>query len=158
MPDAEPTVWLGGLGVRFLLDGARTGGRFSVVEHPLLPHALGAPVHTHADEDEYSFVLEGEVGVQIGDQVLTAGPGAVVVKPRGIAHAFWNAGDVPARLLEVISPAGFERYFAELAPHVPPAVPAPDFAGIAAVRERYHLSSDPASVPALVQRYGLVMG
>jgi quercetin dioxygenase-like cupin family protein len=154
-PDAGPTVWLGGLGVRFLLDGGHTAGRFSVVEHPIRPRSLASPLHTHAEEDEYSFILEGQVGVQIGDQVFTAGPGAFVFKPRGVPHAFWNAGDEPARLLELISPAGFERYFAELAPLMPPAAAAPDLAGMAAVRERYHLAVDPTSIPALVQRHGL---
>ena len=75
-------------------------------------------MHMHEREDEYSFVLEGRVGVQIGDEVAEAGPGELVAKPRGIPHSFWNAGDEPARLLELISPAGFERYFEELAPHL----------------------------------------
>lgn len=46
--------------------------------------ALGSPVHTHQHEDEYSIALERTVGVQIGDKQYQAGPGAVVVKPRGI--------------------------------------------------------------------------
>jgi uncharacterized cupin superfamily protein len=73
-------------------------------------------VHTHANEDEYTYVLEGRVGLQLGDEVIEAGPGDLVFKPRGVAHAFWNAGDEPARMLEIISPAGFENYFRELAP------------------------------------------
>ncbi len=146
-PAAGETLWLGGLGVRFLLDGAQTGGRFSLVEHPILPRALAAPLHTHADEDEYSFVLEGQVGVQVGDQVLTAGPGALVIKPRGVPHAFWNAGDVPARLLELISPAGFEHYFAELAPLMPPTAPQVDFAGLAAVQNATGCPFTPRASP-----------
>jgi quercetin dioxygenase-like cupin family protein len=151
-----PLVWLGGLGVRFLVDGDQTGGRFAVVEHPLRPRALASPLHTHRDEDEYSYVLEGQVGLQLGERVLVAGPGELVVKPRGVAHAFWNAGDGPARLLEIISPAGFERYFAAMAPLLPPAAAEPDFAGMAAVRERHHLSVDRDSVPVLVERHGLL--
>lgn len=157
-PDAGSTLWLQGLGVRFLLDGTATGGRFSIVEHPIRPRALASPLHTHVAEDEYSFVLEGQVGVQVGDQVSTAGPGTLVVKPRGVPHAFWNAGDAPARVLEIISPAGFERYFADLAALIPPAVPTPDFAGIAAVQARYQLAFDPASIPALIARHGLSAG
>jgi quercetin dioxygenase-like cupin family protein len=155
-PAPGALVWLGGLGVRFLLGGEQTGGRFSLVEHPLRPRALGSPVHTHRDEDEYSYVLEGRVGVQIGDEVSVAGPGALIVKPRGVPHAFWNAGDAPARLLEVISPAGFEAYFAALAPLLPPGTAQPDGAAIAAVRDRYHLEADPASVPQLTERHGLL--
>src|SRR5947209_6614718 len=104
-------VRLASLGVRFMIDGVTTGGTFSLVEHPLAARALGSPVHTHHNEDEYSYVLEGRFGVQLGDETLEAGPGELVFKPRGVPHAFWNAGDEDGRLLELISPAGFEDYF-----------------------------------------------
>ena len=113
--EAGKLVWLYDLGVRFMVSGAQTGGRFALVEHPIRPKALAAPLHTHADEDEISYVLEGEVGMQIGDRELRAGPGTLVFKPRGVPHAFWNPGEAPARMLELISPAGFERYFEEAA-------------------------------------------
>jgi uncharacterized cupin superfamily protein len=71
--------------------------------------------HVHAREDEYSYVLEGTIGARVGDREVVAGPGSYLIKPRGLMHTFWNAGPGPARLLEVISPAGFEAYFAELA-------------------------------------------
>src|ERR671937_1813008 len=115
-PQEGESVNLFALGVRFMIDGATTGGAFSLVEHPLPPRALGAPVHTHRNEDEYTYVLEGRIGVQLGDEVIEAGPGELVLKPRGIPHAFWNAGDEPARLLELISPGAFDQYFADLAP------------------------------------------
>jgi quercetin dioxygenase-like cupin family protein len=99
--------------------GEETQGNFALVEHPIGPRALAAPMHTHRHEDEYTYVLEGEIGVQIGEEVRVARPGDLVFKPRGMPHAFWNAGDAPARALEIISPAGFERYFAELAPLFP---------------------------------------
>ncbi len=83
---------------------------------PARAGALGAPLHTHRREDEYSYVLEGRLGVQLGEETLEAGPGELVFKPRGIPHAFWNAGDDPLRLLELISPAGFENSFREVAP------------------------------------------
>ncbi len=107
-PGDGEQVWLMALGVRFLIDGNVTGGRFALVEHPLPARRLGAPMHTRANEDEYSFILRGRVGVQLGDDVLEAGPGDLVLKPRGVPHTFWNAGDDDARLLEIISPAGFE--------------------------------------------------
>ena len=78
------------------------------------PHALAAPLHRHAREDEYSYVVEGRVGALLGDEVVLAGPGDLIFKPRNQWHTFWNAGDEPARLLEIISPAGFERFFEEL--------------------------------------------
>jgi uncharacterized cupin superfamily protein len=80
-------------------------------------------VHRHHDEDEYSFVLEGTLGALLGDQVVFAEAGDLAFKPRGQWHAFWNAGDTPCRILEIISPGGFEHYFAEAATGAePPAV------------------------------------
>jgi quercetin dioxygenase-like cupin family protein len=139
--------------VRFLISGAQTGGRFALVEHPIRPKALAAPVHTHADEDEISYVLEGEVAMEIGERVLRASPGTLVFKPRGVPHAFWNAGDTPARLLELISPAGFERYFEEAAELYAGGGPDPQRA--AELRQRYHLEMDFSSIPRLLQAHGL---
>ena len=99
--DGGAFVRLRKLGVRYLIRGEQTGGRFAVVEHPLPPHSMGSPVHTHTREDEITYVAEGTVGVQIGDKVYEAGPGVTIRKPRGIPHAFWNAGDTPARLSEI---------------------------------------------------------
>ena len=152
-PDAGERVNLLALGVRFLIGGGETDGRFSLVEHPLPARALGSPVHTHQHEDEYSFVLEGRVGVQLGDDVLEAGPGELVMKPRGVPHAFWNAGDEPARLLELISPGGFEDYFREMAPLL--AGEERDHEAVAAVAERYGLLIDFGTVPGLVEAHGL---
>ena len=106
--------FLGSIGVRFMLDGHEAGERFSLVEHPMSARALAAPLHRHTNEDEYSFVLEGRMGALLGDEHVEAGPGDFVHKPRGQWHTFWNAGDEPCRILEIISPAGFERFFAEL--------------------------------------------
>jgi len=147
------TVHLFDLGVRFMIDGDTTSGAFGLVEHPLPPHALGAPIHTHEVEDEYSYVLEGEFGVLIGDEVVVARPGELVFKPRAVPHTFWNAGDEPARLLEIISPAGFENYFRDLAPLLEPAQP--DMAAVRAVAARYRLDVQWDSIPMLVERFGL---
>jgi quercetin dioxygenase-like cupin family protein len=155
-PNEGETVNLLALGVRFMIDGETTGGAFSLVEHPLPPRALGAPLHTHRNEDEYSYVLEGRVGVQLGDEVLEAGPGELVFKPRGVQHAFWNAGDEPARLLELISPAGFENYFRELAPLL--AAPERDEAAIGEVVARYELDIDFDTIPVLAERHQLRLG
>jgi quercetin dioxygenase-like cupin family protein len=152
-PNHGETVYLLALGVRFMIDGEATGGAFSLVEHPLPPRALGAPLHTHRNEDEYSYVLEGRVGIQLGDEVLEAGPGDLVLKPRGEQHAFWNAGDEPARLLEIISPAGFENYFRELAPLL--AATERDEVAIGDVVRRYELEIDFDTIPVLADRHGL---
>ena len=149
-------VRLGGLGARTLVGGARTGGVLALVEHPLQPRSLGSPVHTHAGEDEISYVMEGEIGVRIGDEERVAGPGTVVFKPRGIPHAFWNACDRPARILEIITPAGFEGYFAEMAALFAEAGGGPpDPERAAAVCAQYRLALDFGSIPALMQAHRL---
>jgi mannose-6-phosphate isomerase-like protein (cupin superfamily) len=139
-----------------MIDGERTGGAFSLLEHPLPPRALGAPLRTHHNEDEYSFVLQGRFGVQLGDDTLEAGPGDLLFKPRGVPHAFWNAGDEPARLLELISPAGFEHYFRELAPLL--ATPERDQAAIDQVVARYQLDIDFTTIPTLAEQHHLRLG
>ena len=146
--------FLGSIGVRFMIDGSEAGERFSLVEHPLSPHALAAPLHLHTREDEYSFVLEGRMGALLGEEVLEAGPGDLVFKPRDQWHTFWNAGDEPARLLEIISPAGFEHFFEELVDLGGVANAAPET--LANLNERYGLEMDPPSVPGIVERFDLV--
>lgn len=145
--------FLGSIGVRFMIDGDETDKRFSLVEHPLSARALAAPLHRHGREDEYSFVLEGRIGCLLGDEVVYGQPGDLIFKPRDQWHTFWNAGDEPARLLEIISPAGFERFFAELV----------DLGGVAQADPqtltdlcaRYELEMDPGSLPGLVERFDL---
>ena len=144
---------LGLAGARFVVDGEEAGKRFALVEHPMQPRALAAPIHRHHREDEYTFVLEGQIGVLLGDDVLIGNPGDLIHKPREQWHTFWNAGDTPARILEIISPAGFENYFRELGAEL--AGGRPDPHRLAALWTRYELDMDMASVPALVQRFGV---
>ena len=141
------TVYLFDLGTRYLIEGET----FALVEHTLPPRALGSPAHRHTTEDEYSYVLEGRLGAQLGDEVVEAGPGELVRKPRGQEHAFWNAGDEPLRFLEVISPGAFAGYFRDLAP----ALAAGDEAGVQEVVARYELEIDFSTIPGLAERHGL---
>ena len=145
--------FLGTIGVRFMLDGDDVGKRFSLVEHPMGPRALAAPLHRHKREDEFSFVLEGRMGALLGDEVVEAGVGDLVYKPCNQWHTFWNAGDEPCRILEIISPAGFERFFAELIDLG--GVGATDPQALAALCARYELEMRPETVPELVQRFNL---
>ena len=148
--------FLGTIGVRFMIDGSEAGERFSLVEHPMSPRAIAAPLHLHTREDEYSFVLEGRMGALLGDNVVEAGPGDLVFKPRNQWHTFWNAGDEPCRILEIISPAGFERFFRELVDMG--GVAQADEEAFAQLRERYGLEMRPETVPELLERFGLRMG
>ncbi|HLZ24670.1 MAG TPA: cupin domain-containing protein, partial [Ktedonobacterales bacterium] len=144
-------LFQGTVGVRFMIGGEESGGGFSLVEHPMAARALAAPLHRHTREDEYSYVLEGTVGALLGDEVVIGHTGDLIFKPRGQWHTFWNAGDEPARILEIISPAGFERFFAELV----------ELGGVSAVEPerfgelcaRYELDMDPDSIPGLVERF-----
>lgn len=139
----------GGLGVQWKLDGVDTGQRFAVVHHPLAPRALAAPLHRHHREDEYSYVLEGTLGALLGERVVEAGPGTWVRKPRQQWHTFWNAGDTPCTIIEVIAPAGFENYFREV------AAAWGDLDQFARINQRYALDMDFDSVPGLCERFGL---
>jgi mannose-6-phosphate isomerase-like protein (cupin superfamily) len=145
--------FLGSIGVRFMIDGAEADDRFSLVEHPMAARALAAPLHRHHNEDEYSFVIEGRMGALLGDEHLEAGRGDLVHKPRGQWHTFWNAGDEPCRILEIISPAGFERFFSELVELGGVAQAAPEQLG--ELCQRFALEMDPDSVPDLIQRFGV---
>ena len=155
-PDNGREGFLGSIGVRFIIDGFEASERFSLVEHPLSPRALAAPVHRHTREDEYSFVLEGRLGALLGDDVVEAGPGDLVFKPRNQWHTFWNAGDEPCRILEIISPAGFERFFQELSDLGGALAADPDH--VAELSARYGLEMQPDTVPDLLERFGLQLG
>ncbi|MCW6004797.1 cupin domain-containing protein [Micromonospora sp. CPCC 205371] len=144
---------LGSIGVQFKLWGDDTGGALSIVEHPFPVGALVAP-HRHTREDEYSIVTEGEIGFRSGDREVVLGAGGYITKPRGELHAMWNAGQVPARMIEIISPAGFEHFFREVVEMIAAGpVEAEQGVGLA---ERYGLEfEEPAWLPDVVARYGL---
>jgi mannose-6-phosphate isomerase-like protein (cupin superfamily) len=136
-----------------MIDGDEAQGGFSLVEHPMSPRALAAPMHRHSREGEYSYVLEGRVGALLGDEVVIGGPGDLIFKPRNQWHTFWNAGNEPARILEIISPAGFERFFAELV--VLGGVMGAEPQILSDLCARYELEMDPQSVSGLVKRFDL---
>ena len=140
-------------GVRFMAWAEETGGGFSLVEHPIPPRTLVAPLHRHSREDEYSFVLEGRMGAQVGDDVVYADAGDLAFKPRDQWHTFWNAGDEPCRILEIISPGGFEHYFDELGELR--AQPDFDPSKIPPLGAKYGIEFRPESIPGLCEEHGL---
>jgi hypothetical protein len=129
---------------------------FSLANPPLPPPPPPPPLHRHSREDEYSIVLEGRVGAQLGKEVYGQ-PGDLIFKPRDQWHTFWNAGDEQARILEIISPAGFERYFEELT-ELSSGVGTPDRGEISAIAARYGLELDFDSIPLLVDEHGVAFG
>ena len=154
-PQDGMSVFLGTIGVRFMIDPAESGSRFSLVEHPMSPRVLAAPLHRHTREDEYSYVIEGRIGAQLGAEVVYGKKGDLIFKPRNQWHTFWNASDEPARILEIISPAGFEEFFRELAAQG--GVTGISDEGFAELRGRYGLEMDMSSVPGLLETYGLTL-
>jgi mannose-6-phosphate isomerase-like protein (cupin superfamily) len=156
-PRGGKFVDLRSVGVRFMIWGAETGGTFSLVEHPIPPRTLVAPLHIHTREDEYSYVLEGRMGALLGEDVVYAEPGDLVFKPRNQWHTFWNAGDTTCRLLEIISPAGFEHFFNELGEQMvaAKAVSVKDVPGLPQLGERYGHYFRPESIPELCRKHGL---
>jgi quercetin dioxygenase-like cupin family protein len=142
-----------GVGVVFKLWGEDTGQSISVVEHPFDVGALVSP-HLHTREDEYSIVTEGEIGFRSGDREVVLGPGGYITKPRGELHAMWNAGGGPARMIEIISPAGFERFFRDVADLAATGTAdVPDFLALAG---DYGLQfGEPDWLPDVIERYGL---
>jgi quercetin dioxygenase-like cupin family protein len=142
-----------GIGVQFKLWGEDTGGALSVVEHPFEVGAL-VPPHIHTKEDEYSIVLEGKIGFRSGDREVVLGSGGYITKPRAEVHAMWNAGSVPARMIEMISPAGFEHFFRELADMT--AAGPFDFGEMLSIAESYGLQfAEPEWLPDVIARFGL---
>lgn len=141
----------GGVQDRFMIGGAESGGGFALVEHRMPPRALAAPLHLHRREDEYSYVLEGRVGARLGDEEVVADAGHLIFKPRGQWHTFWNAGDLAARVLEIITPAGLEELFRTL--DTLAEMPGP--AELAQMAAAYACDVDFDNTMPIVERHGL---
>lgn len=137
---------------RFMIGSETTGGRFSLVQHLLGGRVLAAPLHRHHREDEYTYVLSGRVGVHLGGDEVVAEVGDLVFKPRDQWHTFWNAGDEPATVLEIISPGGLECLFREL--DLMAEFPSPE--QLAALAGARGCDVDFDSTMPIVERHGLV--
>jgi quercetin dioxygenase-like cupin family protein len=146
-------VTLGGADVIFKIDAETTGGAFSICETTAEPGRL-IPPHLHETEDEFSYVIEGTIGVLIGDDEYIATAGSWVIKPRGIPHTYWNPGPEPARLIEIISPPGFEGFFRDLSRILATEGP-PDIAEITATADRYHHRFQPELEQRLAKKHNL---
>ena len=111
-PGEGKSVWLVGDLITVKLQGEDTGGAYSLVEETTLPQG-GPPPHIHHNADETIYVLEGELEFMVGDQAIPASAGSAVYAPRGTLHTFRNVGTSPSRILALISPGGFEKFFLE---------------------------------------------
>ena len=104
--EGEARWWLGGLAT-IKATGEETDGRYTLVE--VLEPEGEAPPHVHHREDEGFWVLEGEVTFEVGEETIKAGPGSFVFGPKGVPHRY-TIESGPARMLFVLSPAGFEEF------------------------------------------------
>src|SRR5215467_3204965 len=150
-PDEGRTVRLMGVRFGYKVVSGDCGGTLAVLEVEIPPRTLIKP-HNHSREDEFSLVLSGTVGVRVGDRVQEAGPGAYLVKPRGTAHAMWNAGSTPAKVAEILSPGGLEGYFEELAPILVEHRTPPEYYQLA---ESYGISIQDEWIEDLERTYGV---
>ncbi|PTY06066.1 hypothetical protein DB346_01485 [Verrucomicrobia bacterium LW23] len=95
-----------------IADGAATAGNYAFVEQTV-PPGEGPPLHLHTREEEGFYIIAGEITFVVADKTIVAGPGDFVLGPRNIPHRFYNSGNVPAKYVMVISPAGFEHFLTE---------------------------------------------
>jgi quercetin dioxygenase-like cupin family protein len=105
-----PLIWTRGALMELKATHADTHGAYGLVDE-LLPPGFAPPLHIHHGEDEAFYVLDGQVRFACGAQTHEATAGAFIFLPRGVAHTFRVLGDSPARVLNLLSPAGFERFF-----------------------------------------------
>ena len=129
----------------------------AIVEHTLGAEKLAAPLHRHSHEDEISYIIDGTMGVQEGEEVSTVSAGEIAVKRRGVWHTFWNPGPGELRFLEIITPGQFARYF-ERADEILPEQGEPDAEAakeLAELHEEFSLEMRPESVPELLEEHDL---
>jgi mannose-6-phosphate isomerase-like protein (cupin superfamily) len=157
MVEPEAGKWASALGFSFRVKirGEQTSGAFSITEFVAQPGAF-TPPHVHEKTDEVFYVLEGELGVMVGEEEFTAVPGACVVEPKGVPHSLWNVGDRPARTLEIATPAGHEAFLEAIAELKSSSSP-PTLEERRAMARRHDTRFLPELAPPLMQKYGLRM-
>ncbi|MFZ0159260.1 MAG: cupin domain-containing protein [Kineosporiaceae bacterium] len=136
--------------------GDLPGGCLGIIEGLIAPGQLIAP-HVHADVDEVSYVLAGEITAEIGGEVVVAPAGSYLLKPYGVMHAFWNSGSEPARVMEMHLPGGFEEFYREMTTVASDSDLDPDTrAGrIQALNDAYRVKQHPELVEDLKRRHRL---
>ena len=153
--DAGPVFDVGYSKVRLIVDTRQGSGSLAVTEQSLVPKALAGPLHTHANEDGWIYVVRGVIGARLGTETVRMEEGGTVYVPRRLSHTFWNATDSETVVLEMFSPAGLERWFAEIADAL--SASEPDLERILSAGRRYGTELDLASVPVLLEEHGLVL-
>jgi mannose-6-phosphate isomerase-like protein (cupin superfamily) len=133
-----------------------TGGAYNVMDQIVAPRLMSA-VHSHAHEDQVAFVLEGTMTCWVGGQEMEVAAGGYVLRPAGIPHAMWNAGEEPIRFLEITNPAaGFQEYVSRLGAMIDSGEANPDSVG--ALAREFAITFFPAETQELSARLGLPVG
>ncbi len=145
---------LGFAEVRIVISGDETGGAFAMSQQALLPRALAGPLHRHANEAGFIYVIEGVIGAEVDGRVVRAEPGDSVLVPRDADHTFWNETDSRADVLELFTPAGLEHWFGELAEIV--AAGSFDLDTIVESGRRFGTELDLESIQPLIDKHHLV--
>jgi mannose-6-phosphate isomerase-like protein (cupin superfamily) len=112
--DTAPGDSLLGGSIHIRVRSEDSDGAFGLIEQVVPAGFPGPALHVHPDFAETFYVIEGHLAVRIGDEAHQAGPGTVAVVPRGTPHTFANPSGAPARMLVLVTPGGFERYFEAL--------------------------------------------
>ena len=146
-PQEQPIVKIGQLEVRYLMDGTVTGAGVGMFELTVLPGARVPPPHSHRDNEEIVYVLEGTLRYAVDDEVRDLKPGDRMYSPRGSVHAFSNPYDRRARALVILTPDIGAQYFREVA-EVANAPGGPSPARIGEVMTRYGLVLAPPKPPS----------
>jgi quercetin dioxygenase-like cupin family protein len=140
--DGGEALWFMGSLALVKSDAQSTAGRVAVIEH-VSPPGSGSPLHRHTREDEWFYVVDGELTFAVGDEIIPAPAGSFVYGPRGIAHTFMVTSSTTARFLLVTEPAGFEGFMRalsvpaeQLAPPPPPDGP-PEMETVMAAAAEY---------------------
>jgi quercetin dioxygenase-like cupin family protein len=139
-PREQPVVKIGQLKIRYLMDGTVTGAGVGMFESTVGPGARVPPAHSHRDNEEVVYVLEGTLRYTVDEETRDLKPGERMYTPRGSVHAFSNPHDRPARALVILTPDIGAQYFRDIA-EIANAQGGPN----------------PARMVELMTRYGLVL-
>ncbi len=148
-PQEQPSIRIGQLEIRYLMDGTVTGAGVGMFELTVAPGARVPPPHSHRDNEELVYVLEGRLRYVVDGEMRDLAPGERMYTPRGSVHGFSNPHERPARALIVLTPDIGAQYFRDIA-EAAAAPGGPDPARMAAVMARYGLVlASPTPPPAL---------
>lgn len=146
-PQAQPDIAIGGLTIRYLVDGTVSSTASGMFELTIAPGARVPPAHSHTNNEEIVYVIEGKLRYSVDDETRDLGPGERMHTPRGSVHAFSNPHGAVARALIVLTPDIGAQYFRDVAAAV--AAPGgPNPAKMAEVMARYGLVLAPPKPPA----------